>query len=84
MSSYFPSFQTARTCVGISRILITMAQFCYLRLYLAIESVSCPATGSRRSTFEGNSALFPSDVIDFVIFPAQRFWRETVSLLDVM
>ena len=30
------------------------------------------------------SALLPSDVIDFAILLAQRFWRETVSLLDVM
>ena len=36
--------------------------------------------GGRRSTFAGNSALLPSDVIDVV----QRFWRETVSLLDIM
>ena len=34
--------------------------------------------------FVGNSALLPSDVIDFAILLAQRFWRETVSLLDVM
>ena len=38
----------------------------------------------RRSTFAGNSTLLPSDVIDFAMLPAQRFWRETVSLLDVM
>ena len=35
-------------------------------------------------TFVGNSALLPCDIIDFAIFPAQRFWQETVSLLDVM
>ena len=40
--------------------------------------------GSRRSTFMGNNALLPSDVIDFAMLPAQRFWQETVSLLDVM
>ena len=40
--------------------------------------------GGRRSTFEGNSALLPFDVIDFAMLPAQRFWRETFSLLDVM
>ena len=38
----------------------------------------------RRSTFEGSSALLPSDVIDFAMLPAQRFWRETLFLLDVM
>ena len=43
------------------------------------ENNSC-----ERSTFAGNSALLPSDVIDFALLPAQRFWRETVSLLDVM
>ena len=29
--------------------------------------------GGRRSTFVGNSALLPSDVIDFAMLPAQRF-----------
>ena len=38
----------------------------------------------RRSTFTGSSALLPSDVIDFAMLPAQRFWWETVSLLDIM
>ena len=28
--------------------------------------------GGRRSTFAGNSALLPSDVIDFAQMPAQR------------
>ena len=40
--------------------------------------------GGHWSTFSGNSALLPSDVIDFAMLPAQRFWRETVALLDVM
>ena len=40
--------------------------------------------GGRRSTFAGNSALLTSDVIDFATLPEARFWRETVSLLDVM
>ena len=30
------------------------------------------SNGSLRSTFVGNSALLPSDVIDFALFPAQR------------
>ena len=38
---------------------------------------------SRRSTFASNSALLPSNVIDFAMLPAQRFWLETVSLLVV-
>ena len=31
-----------------------------------------------------NNGLLPSDVIDFAMLTARRFWRETVSLLDVM
>ena len=30
------------------------------------------SNGGRRSTFAGNSALLPSDVIDFALLPAQR------------
>ena len=30
------------------------------------------SNGGRRLTFAGNSALLPSDVIDFVLLPAQR------------
>ena len=33
------------------------------------------------STFAGNSALLPSDVIDFAMLLAQRIWGETVLLL---
>ena len=42
--------------------------------------------GGRRSTFAGNSALLPPDVLDFTVLPAQKFWWEweTASLLDVM
>ena len=39
--------------------------------YIANEDITC--NGSRRSTFAGNSALLPSDVIDFAMLPAQRF-----------
>ena len=30
------------------------------------------SNGGRRSTFAGNSALLPSDVIDFAMLPAQK------------
>ena len=40
--------------------------------------------GGYQSTLVGNSALFPSDIIDFAMLLAHRLWRETVSLLDVM
>ena len=38
----------------------------------------------KQSTFTGNIALLPSDVMDFALLPAQRFWQETASLLDVI
>ena len=40
--------------------------------------------GGRRSTVAGNSVLLAFDVMDFAMLPAQSFWQETVSLLDVM
>ena len=30
------------------------------------------SSGGRRSTFAGNSALLPSDVVDFALLPAKR------------
>ena len=39
---------------------------------------------SKQSTFAGNSAVLSADVKDFAMFPTQRFWQETVSLLDVI
>ena len=43
------------------------------------ENKSCEQLSST-----GNSALLPSDVIDFAMLPAQRFWLEIVLLLDFM
>ena len=37
-----------------------------------------------RSAFAGNSALLPSEVIDFEMLPLRDFGRKTVSLLDFM
>ena len=46
---------------------------------LHLKQVQIYGNKSRqRSTFAGNSALLPSEVIDL-----HRFWRETVPLLDV-
>ena len=39
------------------------------------NSLNLAVIGGCRSTF---------DDIDFATLPAQRFWRETVSLIDVM
>ena len=49
-------------------------------LNLAVTAVR----GSLRWAFADSSALLPSDVIDFAMLPAQRFWREKVWLLDFM
>ena len=40
--------------------------------------------GRQWSTFTGNSALLPSDVIDFAMLTTQKCWQETVSLLGGM
>ena len=47
------------------------------------EFIKPRCNAGRWSAFAGNSALLLSDVIDFARFPAQRFWRETASLLDI-
>ena len=57
---------------------------CYLAGDFKAGNSKPRCNGGRRSTFVGNSVLLPSDVIDFAMLPAQRFWRETVCLLDVM
>ena len=57
-------------------LLLLRIHFAFLKLKIL--------TGGLRSTFVGNSALLPYDVIDLAMLPAQRFWREIVSLLDVV
>ena len=53
--------------------------------FLSWKFIKPRCDSSQRSTFAiKNIALLPSDVIDFAMLPAQRFWRETVSLLDIM
>ena len=49
------------------------------------QKTQCENSGGR-STFAGNSALFPSDIIDFAMLPAQRFLagNSFIHLLDVM
>ena len=44
----------------------------------AVGNIEIRHNGGRQSTFAGNSALLPPDVMDFAILPAMRFWRETV------
>ena len=53
---------------------------CFTRKFWSWKFIKPRCNGGRWSTFAGNSALLPSDVIDFAMSPAQRFWRETVSL----
>ena len=58
---------------------------CYIAgNFEAGNTLNLAVFASHRSTFVGNSAQLPSDVIDFAMLPVQTFWRETVSLLDVM
>ena len=52
--------------------------------------IKLPCNGSRQSTFTRGvgehcvTAVLRCEVKDFAMLPTQRFWRETVSLLDVM
>ena len=57
---------------------------CYIAEISKLEFIKPRCGVGRPSTFAGSSALLPSDVIDLATLPAQRLWRETVSLLDVM
>ena len=54
---------------------------CYIaENFEAGNSLNLAVTANQPSTFAGNIALLPSDVIDFfAMLPAQKFWRETVS-----
>ena len=57
---------------------------CYIAEISKLEFIKPRCNGGRPSTFAGNKALLPSDVIDLAMLLAQRLWREKVSLLDVM
>ena len=48
------------------------------------QKTQCENNGGRRSIFADNSALLPSDVIDFAVLSAQRFLAGNSLLLDVM
>ena len=48
------------------------------------NSLTLAVNGGPRSKFAANGALLPCGFVDFAMLPAQRFWREKVSLLDVM
>ena len=47
-------------------------------------SIRFCCNGCRQSRFVSNRALLPSDILNFPMLPAQRFWLRTVSLLDVI
>ena len=63
---------------------------CFLRdqslsdLLYSWKFVKPRCNGRSWSTFTGNSALLPSDVIDFAMLTTQKFLWETVSLLGGM
>ena len=52
----------------------THSEFIKLRKFIKPR---CAGNGGRRSTFTGNNAMLPAH-------SAQKFWRETVSVWDVM
>jgi len=66
----------------------TLFQDCYavLRSKSTLRIVSCNITFnvSRGGDSWETKLTVSRENIDFAMLPAQRFWRETVSLLDVM
>ena len=69
-------------------IVATLFQHCYdvLRSKSTLRIVSCNITFnvSRGGDSRETKLTVSQENIDFAMLPAQRFWRETVSLLDVM
>ncbi len=51
---------------------------------LLYSTTKTKKNGGHRSTVAANSALLPSDVIEFAMLPLNDFWWETVLLLIVM
>ena len=47
------------------------------------NSLNLAVTAVVRQHLQETVHCYPADVIDFAMFPAQRFWRETDLLLDV-
>ena len=47
-------------------------------------SIRFCCNGCHQSRFVSNMSLLPSDILNFPMLPAQRFWLTTVSLLDVI
>ena len=61
-----------------------LSDLLYSWKFWSLKFITPRFTGGLPSTFLGNSALLLYDVIDFTMLPTQRFWREIVSLLDVV
>ena len=62
----------------------TLSDLLYSWKFWSWKYIKPRCNGGRQSNFAHNSALTWRNVIDFTMLPAQRFWRGTVSLLDVM
>ena len=56
----------------------------YSWIFWSWKFIKPRCNGSLLWAFAGSSVLLPSDVIDFAMLLAQRFWREKVWLLDTM
>ena len=64
----------------------TLFQHCYavLRSKSTLRIVSCNITFNVSRGGDSRELTVSRETIDFAMLPAQKFWRETVSLLDVM
>ena len=57
---------------------------CYIAgNFEAGNSLNLAVTVDVRQHSQETVHCYPADFIDFAMFSAQRFWRETVLLLDV-
>ena len=68
----------------IKLLLLSRGTSLFVCLLYSLKFIKTRCNGGRWSTFAGDSALLPPDVIDFAMLPTQRFWRGAVLLLDVM
>ena len=75
---------TGREGNSQTKLTVSLATSLYVICYTAGNFESGNSLNLALTAVVGQRTLLPSDVIDLAMFPAQRFWRETVSLLDVM
>ena len=67
-----------------TKLTVSLATSLHVICYIARNFEAGNSLNLALTVVVGQRTLLPSDVIDFAMLLAQRFWRETFSLLDVM